>query len=129
MDVVYFSNVSNNTHRFVERLGCTSHRIPLRPGDPDLIVEQPYILITPTYGGGKDGGAVPKQVIRFLNNPENRKHIRGVVASGNTNFGHTYGLAGKIISYKCNTPLLHIFEILGTSQDIETVQSAIESLK
>jgi protein involved in ribonucleotide reduction len=126
MDVVYFSNVSNNTHRFVERLGCTSHRIPLRSGEPDLVVEKPYILITPTYGGGKDGGAVPKQVIRFLNNAENRKLIRGVITSGNTNFGHTYGLAGKIISYKCNVPLLHTFELLGTNEDEAIVKTIIQ---
>ena len=131
MEVVYFSNVSNNTHRFVQRLGYTNHRIPLRAIEDELVTTQPYILILPTYGGGSEGGAVPKQVIRFLNNPANRKLIRGVIAAGNTNFGITYGLAGKIVSYKCNVPLLHTFELLGTTADDILVKSilAAESQK
>ena len=31
--LVYFSSASQNTHRFVGRLGRRSARIPLRPGE------------------------------------------------------------------------------------------------
>ncbi len=31
-----------------------------------------YVLIVPTYGGGNIKGAVPKQVIKFLNDRHNR---------------------------------------------------------
>lgn len=125
MEIVYFSNVSNNTHRFVEKLGLPAHRIPVTAGDPALHITEPYILITPTYGGGNDGGAVPKQVIKFLNDEGNRSLIRGVISAGNTNFGHTYCLAGTIISEKCQVPLLHKFELLGTPEDVDAVKSIL----
>ncbi len=99
--LVYFSTKSGNTHRFIERLGLSAQRLPLNREEPTPRVTQPYILVTPTYGGGYAQGAVPGQVIRFLNDEHNRHLIRGVIASGNTNFGEAYGLAGRIIAQKC----------------------------
>ncbi|MCQ6512738.1 class Ib ribonucleoside-diphosphate reductase assembly flavoprotein NrdI, partial [Vibrio parahaemolyticus] len=64
--LVYFSSVSGNTARFIEKLGKRAVRIPLRPTDPPLHVDEPFVLVTPTYGGGAgrgvEKGAVPKQV-------------------------------------------------------------------
>ena len=77
--VVYFSSATGNTRRFVEKLGLPAARIPLRPKDEPLRVREEYVLIVPTYGGGNIKGAVPKQVIKFLNNPENRALCRGVI--------------------------------------------------
>ena len=85
--LVYFSSVSGNTKRFVEKLGLPAHRIPLYPKDDPLVVDEDFVLMVPTYGGGNGRGAVPKQVIKFLNDERNRKHIRGVIGAGNTNFG------------------------------------------
>jgi protein involved in ribonucleotide reduction len=126
MDVVYFSSSSENTHRFVEKLGVDAHRIPLMPKEGPLAISEPYVLVVPTYGGGRDSGAVPKQVIKFLNDPENRQWIRGVVATGNTNFGGTYCLAGDIISDKCKVPVLYRLELLGTDDDVENVKKIVE---
>ena len=125
MEIVYFSNVSENTHRFVQKLNVGAHRIPLRATDTPLTVDRPYLLITPTYGGGLDRGAVPKQVIHFLNDPQNRALIRGVIAAGNTNFGSSFCLAGEIIADKCGVPLLHRFELLGTFADVIAVKSLL----
>lgn len=125
MDIVYFSSVSENTHRFVQRLGVDSYRIPVRSGDASLVAPEEYLLVVPTYGGGREGGAVPKQVIKFLNDPENRKGIRGVIATGNTNFGAAYCLAGRIVATKCEVPLLHQLEIFGTEDDVEYVTQLI----
>ncbi|WP_078624248.1 class Ib ribonucleoside-diphosphate reductase assembly flavoprotein NrdI [Streptomyces monomycini] len=61
--LVYFSSVSENTRRFVGRLGLPAQRIPLRPhrdGMPRITGS--YVLIVPAYGSDQ-GGAVPKQVI------------------------------------------------------------------
>ncbi|HEQ9358151.1 TPA: class Ib ribonucleoside-diphosphate reductase assembly flavoprotein NrdI [Streptococcus pyogenes] len=127
--IVYFSSKSNNTHRFVQKLGLPAQRIPVdnRP----LEVSTHYLLIVPTYAaGGSDAkGAVPKQVIRFLNNPNNRKHCKGVISSGNTNFGDTFALAGPIISQKLQVPLLHQFELLGAATDVKKVQAIFARLK
>lgn len=123
--LVYFSSVSENTHRFVERLGLPAQRIPLRPTEEPLHVDEPYVLVVPTYGGGTVRGAVPKQVIKFLNNEHNRSLIRGVITAGNTNFGTAYCLAGKIIADKCKVPQLYTFELLGTKDDVSAVREGL----
>lgn len=84
--LVYFSSSSENTLRFMERLGLPAIRIPLNERER-IQVDEPYILVVPSYGGGGTAGAVPRQVIRFLNDPHNRQLIRGVIAAGNRNFG------------------------------------------
>jgi len=126
-DLVYFSSVSENTRRFAEKLDRPAVRIPLRPRREGMIrVCRPYVLILPTYGSGTRRGAVPKQVIAFLNDPANRALIRGVIAAGNTNFGEDYCLAGPIISAKCRVPELYRFELLGTPRDVSTVRAGLE---
>ena len=128
-DIVYFSSTSENTKRFVEKLGIKSTRIPLFAKEvEDFEVENDSILVLPTYGGGEDKRAVPKQVIKFLNNPANRAKIAGVVALGNTNFGETYCIAGDIVSEKLNVPLLYRVEILGTPDDVIEVKERIQKL-
>jgi protein involved in ribonucleotide reduction len=128
-DIVYFSSTSENTKRFVEKLGIKSTRIPLFGKEvEDFEVENDSILVLPTYGGGEDKRAVPKQVIKFLNNPANRAKIAGVVALGNTNFGETYCIAGDIVSEKLNVPLLYRVEILGTPDDVIEVKERISKL-
>ncbi|MCR8670536.1 class Ib ribonucleoside-diphosphate reductase assembly flavoprotein NrdI [Agrococcus sp. HG114] len=127
-EVVYFSSVSGNTARFVEKLGRPASRIPLYPSDPPLEQREPYVLIVPTYGGGDGKGAVPKQVIRFLNDEENRRYLRGVISAGNTNFGAGYGLAGDIIARKCHVPHLYRFELFGTPDDVRVVNDGLDAL-
>lgn len=124
--VVYFSSATNNTARFVEKLGIEAERIPLRRSDPDLTVDEEYVLIVPTYGGGNNRGAVPKQVIKFLNDEHNRSLIRGVISAGNTNFGQAYCLAGEIVSAKCRVPHMYRFELLGTQEDVAKVKQGLE---
>ena len=128
--LVYFSSTSGNTARFVEKLGLPAERIPLRRTEEPLIIDEPFVLITPTYGGGQgrdvEKGAVPKQVIRFLNEERNRRHIRGVISAGNTNFGESFGLAGEIVSRKCHVPHLYRLEVFGTQDDVDRVSDGLE---
>jgi protein involved in ribonucleotide reduction len=128
--VVYFSSATQNTRRFVDKLGLRSARIPLHRRDEPLVVDEPYVLICPTYGGGASisgdlSRPVPKQVIRFLNNGHNRSLIRGVIASGNLNFGADFGKAGDVISAKCGVPYLYRFELMGTPGDVARVQEGL----
>ena len=128
--LVYFSSVSQNTARFIEKLGLRAERIPLFASEPMLLVDEPFVLVTPTYGGGQgrdeERGAVPKQVIRFLNVEQNRTLIRGVIAAGNTNFGDAFCAAGDIISRKCHVPHLYRLELFGTSDDVARVSEGLE---
>lgn len=124
--LVYFSSTSENTRRFVEKLGYDAIRLPVDASAPVPLVNEPFVLVTPTYGGGTPKGAVPKPVIRFLNEEQNRTLLRGVIAAGNTNFGEGYAIAGNIISAKCNVPFLYRFELLGTAEDVENVTLGLE---
>ena len=124
--LVYFSSISGNTDRFIGKLGLPAKRIPLYAKDEPLVVNEPYVLIVPTYGGGPDTRAVPKQVIRFLNDEHNRGLCRGVIAAGNTNFGEAYGLAGSIIAKKLQVPYLYRFELFGTPDDVSAVREGLE---
>lgn len=122
--LVYFSSLSENTHRFITRLDLPARRIPLDNAQR-LQVDEPYILIVPSYGGGTAQGAVPKQVIQFLNDTHNRQLIRGVIAAGNRNFGEAFCLAGDIIARKCQVTYLYRFELMGTADDIANVYHGV----
>lgn len=142
MNIVYFSSTSENTHRFVQKLrfdapsgSAISPRALRIPIDPSvqLEVHEPYILICPTYAGGGTSrcgkvdttGAVPKQVIHFLNKYENRSLCRAVISSGNTNFGDSFAIAGPIIAHKVGVPLIFQFELSGTMEDVALVSQLV----
>lgn len=130
-DIVYFSSASENTKRFVEKLSAIvdSVRIPLRwDSENPLLVEREYVLVLPTYGGGEYDKAVPRQVVKFLNLKQNRDLIRGVIGTGNTNFGEHYCLAADVVAAKTGVPLLQRVEILGTPEDVEKVSERLEQL-
>ena len=129
--IVYFSNVSEYTKKFVDRLGVPAIRIPVRKSEPMPVVSDPYVLIVPTYGGslevtGRSGAAVPRQVVAFLNNAHNRSLCRGVIAGGNTNFGTDFGRSGDVISRKLGIPYLYRFELMGTQEDVIRVREGLE---
>lgn len=130
MLVVYFSSATENTRRFVDKLQLPNVRIPLRANEPELVVDEPYVLVCPTYGGGvsisgKQGKPVPIQVVKFLNNPHNRSLIRAVVAGGNSNFGSDFGKAGDVIAAKCNVPYVYRFELMGNDEDVATLRNGL----
>lgn len=122
--LVYFSSRSGNTARFVAELGLPAWRIP-DGGDDMPRPSGPFVLVSPTYADGQGRGAVPKQVIRFLNDPARRAGLRGVIAGGNRNFGATFALAGDVIARKCQVPVLYRFELAGTPTDIARVRAGL----
>jgi protein involved in ribonucleotide reduction len=130
-DIVYFSSASENTKRFVEKLSPEVEllRIPLHWSESaQLLVGREYVLVLPTYGGGEYEKAVPRQVVKFLNIQNNRDLIRGVIGTGNTNFGEHYCLAADVVAAKTGVPLLQRVEILGTPDDVEKVSERLEQL-
>lgn len=132
--IIYFSNYSGNTKRFVERVDdgtFTIARIPISSDDSGIHFSAtiPYILFVPTYGGGSQRGAVPRQVREFLNVPENRELLRGIVGFGNTNFGEHYCKAADIISNKTGKPVIARVEIFGTEDDVIKVRERLALFK
>lgn len=125
--LAYFSSGSGNTSRFVEKLGLPATRLPVRANEAPPVMADPFVLICPTYADGEGRGAVAKPVIRFLNIEANRTLLRGVIASGNRNFGETFAMAGQVIAAKCKVPVLYRFELAGTETDIARVRDGLQS--
>jgi protein involved in ribonucleotide reduction len=129
IDIVYFSNYSGNTKKFVERLGDNEAiRIPIDRSDRGITVDRPYVLLVPTYGGGEGRAAIPRQVRSFLNVKENRALLRGVVGFGNTNFGDHFCKAADLISAKTGVPVIARVEIFGTEDDLNKVKERLTLL-
>lgn len=124
MHIVFFSSVTENTKRFVDKLGMSNTRIPIH-GDPPRMYT-PYILITPSYGTGSRD--LPPQVMRFLRDEENRENLAGVVGAGNMNFGALYGIAAKKVAEKCKVDLLYLFELAGTDEDVNAVRDGLAKM-
>jgi protein involved in ribonucleotide reduction len=128
LSIVYFSNYSGNTKKFVEKLGLESIRIPISdPNDPIIVLDR-YVLFVPTYGGGSEKHAIPRQVRSFLNVESNRQKMVAVVGLGNTNFGEDYCKAAEMIAAKTGVPILGRVEIFGTEEDTITIKERLAML-
>lgn len=125
--LIYFSSVSENTKRFVEKLEMDAARIPVFASEPQLISTAPYVLLIPTYGGEHGKRSILPQIMKFLRHEENRANLRGVIGAGNTNFGAYYCIAAKRIAQKCSVPVLYTFELMGTSEDVLNVKEGLET--
>lgn len=124
--IAYFSSVSENTKRFVEKLEIPVERIPLHwDSASPLIMQEPFVLVVPSYGAGRGTSTVPKQVVKFLNIEQNRELMVGIIGTGNTNFGSHYCRAADIISQRTGKPVLQRVEILGTEEDVKKAKENI----
>lgn len=131
--VVYFSNVTENTHRFIQRLsahsatpaGFVAHRLPVKRTEEVMIMDEDYILICPSYGTERTNH-VPPQVKHFLSEEANRNLCVGVIGAGNINFGEEYAVSADAISRKLQVPILHKFELSGFDRDISALQQIIQ---
>jgi protein involved in ribonucleotide reduction len=130
LDIIYFSNRSENTKRFVEKLGYErSFRIPMKWDERvPFLVAKPYVLFVPTYGSGNDGYSIPASVKKFLNVSANRRLMKAIVGFGNTNFGTHYCKAAEMIASKAGVPILARIELLGTPEDVQLVQQKMREL-
>ena len=129
IDIVYFSHKSENTKRFVEKLDVNAYRIPLDWDDSNPYQHlSDYVLVVPTYGSGNDRHTIPKQVKKFLNIPENRDHLKGVIGTGNTNFGEHFCAAAIMIAKKVGVPLIGKVEVFGTPEDITRIKEGLRLL-
>lgn len=120
--VIYFSSESGNTKRLVENIGIKNFHI----NDAGSI-EEPYILVVPSYCGGKSKGVVHPLIVKFLNEEANRKYLRGVIGTGNTNFGRFFCRSAEAVAHKCKVPLLQKIEVFGTEEDISEARHNIKN--
>ncbi len=81
----------------------------------------------PTYGCGNGQGAVPKQVIKFLNDERNRSLIPRCDRRRQHELRRGLRLAGDVIAQKCGVPVLYRFELFGTPDDVHAVTTGLEA--
>ena len=84
---------------------------------------EPYLLFTYTDGLG----AVPQKVQLFLE--RNANICRGVIVSGNSNFGHrVFGGAGDAIARQWQIPLVRKIDLRGFAEDYEAIRRYYEQI-
>lgn len=117
MHIVYYSNVTRNTERFVHKLGLPASKI--EDGIPE-----PSIAIIPTYGDA----AVPAPVRSALKNKADRDNIVAIIGAGNMNFGRNFCAGARKLASKLGVPVIYEFELQGTPEDVREALAAIDHL-
>ena len=99
--LVAFASKISNVERFIKSFpDIKSVKIT-----DNLLLEEDFILVTYTTGFGQ----VPQLVEDFLT--KNNKHLQGVAASGNRNWGDMFAKSADVIFDKYNVPVLMKFEL------------------
>ena len=114
-DVFYYS-LTGNVKRFLENCDIDAKSIEHTAPNRD------FVLVTNTLGFGE----IPPLVDAFLK--EHGRHLRGVAASGNRNWGDNYAKAGRLISAQYGVPLLLTFELSGTQGDVRAFKDELNKL-
>ncbi len=115
--MIVYASRTGNVRSIVSKLSHESIEI-----SEGLLLREPYLLITYTDGLGD----VPIKVARFLE--QNKEFCKGVVVSGNSNFGHTlFGAAGEKIASTYHVPLVRKIDLRGYQADYDAIQSFYET--
>lgn len=111
--MIVFASRTGNVRYIVSKLGLPSLEL-----SPTLLMSDPFLLFTYTDGIG----SVPKVVEQFME--MNSQLCRGVIVSGNTNFGQqNFARAGDLIAQKFQVPLVRKLDLRGTTVDYSYIQS------
>ena len=91
--------------------------------NPTVQMEEPYIVITPTYGE-----QVANFFYEFIDFGENRALLKGVAGSGNRNFNTSFCSNARALAVKYEIPLLHCFENQGTDKDVQILIEKVREI-
>jgi len=119
--LIAYDSRTGNVRRFVDKLK-DGLRLPSVQIQPDLLLDEPFVLITYTTGFGQ----VPDKVDAFL--AGNHAFLRGVAASGNRNWGANFAKSADMIAHRYHVPVLAKFELSGTTRDLEYFQNEVTSI-
>ncbi|EJL44068.1 MULTISPECIES: class Ib ribonucleoside-diphosphate reductase assembly flavoprotein NrdI [Brevibacillus] len=115
--LIAFDSKTGNVRRFVSKLDLPRVEI-----DPEMVIDEPFILVTYTTGFGQ----VPEKVDRFLK--RNHVYLRGVSASGNRNWGASFAKSADTIASQYGVPVISKFELSGTGRDVEQFTSGVAAI-
>jgi protein involved in ribonucleotide reduction len=112
--LIAYDSRTGNVKRFIEKLNMPAVQI-----DQDMVLDEPFVLVTYTTGFGQ----APDKVMHFLRRNHNR--MKGVVASGNRNWGQGFAKSADRISELYRVPVLGKFELAGTQRDVEQLKMGV----
>ncbi|MFC3927917.1 class Ib ribonucleoside-diphosphate reductase assembly flavoprotein NrdI [Streptococcus caprae] len=116
MKLVYTS-ITGQSHRFVKKLDWLDKAIRLGPQGDEPNLTEDFLLLVPTYESGLE------YVDDFLEDHLN--YCKGILGSGNRNFGPDFCHTAKRLSKTYGLPLLHTFEYSGAPHDIDYVKGIL----
>ncbi len=129
--VYFYSSVSNLTRRFAEHIAERGRPVA-DLSDPAVRKSEttsPWVLLTPSYKAGNQANVtLPAAVLSFLKSPVNRRHLVGILGTGNRNFGEYYQAAARELARTSGRPVLFEFELSGTQEDVERCVEILEEL-
>lgn len=114
--MIAYASRTGNVKYIVSRLQLPAFEI-----DPGARLTQPFLLFTYTDGLGE----VPGMVKQFME--RSGAYCRGVIVSGNSNFGHhVFGGAGDAIARQWQVPLVRKLDLRGFAEDYEAIRHYYE---
>lgn len=109
--MIAYASRTGNVRYIVQQLNLPNIEIA-----KDCIIRAPFILCTYTDGLGD----IPAVVQTFMEN--NASLCRGIVVSGNSNFGlDVFGLAGDKLAATYHVPLVRKLDLRGFAKDYEAI--------
>lgn len=129
MRIVYLS-LTGQTKRLAKKFknplwGTENTLSEIDISNPFLSVEEPYLLIVPSY----EEAEVEDAFIDFLETENNISNCVGMVGSGNLNFGELFLVTAKRLHEQYDIPILYKLEFHGTPRDIESIQKILKDLQ
>lgn len=126
--IYYYSSASGLVRSFAEKLGRPVFNLAEKEHRSSE-VSGPWVLLTPSYkSGNATNDTIPQAVKRFLRSAHNRRHLVGVMGSGNRNFGQYYQKAAREIAAISGRPVIFEFELSGESWDVAQCQRIMAEL-
>ena len=115
--MIAYASRTGNVRHIISQLQYPSIEI-----QSTLSMNQPFLLFTYTDGLG----SVPQIVSTFME--KNHHYCRGVIASGNSNFGRDYFCkAATTISERYSVPIIRKIELRGFPQDFDAIRTFYEN--
>lgn len=119
--MIAYLSLTGNVRKFVKSVGMESLEIDY--SNPFVQMEKDFIVIVPSYDD-----EITEFFSQFIEYKDNRKHLIGIVGSGNRNFNTSFCFNAEDLSKKYKKPLLMKFEISGTMADVVKFKEEVEKI-
>ena len=123
--LVYYTK-TGNTKRFIDKINGYES-IELSPIDPFITLNEPYILVIPSY----EPNVLPEiyeTLVDFFEINDNVVLCAGTFSGGNLNFNDKFGVTAKWIKKKYNIPIIRMFEFQGGDRDVAELEKQLTIL-